>query len=60
MTEHELKYEKFAQLLGIKALQALIPISQERITQALAEGDEHLNKWGNAPVEFDGVEYWVR
>ena len=49
MTEHELKYDELAKKLGVEVLQDLIPFSKKAINEALAEGDVHLNKWGNSP-----------
>ena len=43
MDAHEVKYEALAHRLGVAALVALIPATPERIRQALAAGDEHLN-----------------
>jgi hypothetical protein len=43
MDAHERKYEALAQALGLDALKALVPFSAERIRQALAAGDQHLN-----------------
>ena len=43
MTPHTEKYERIAQQLGIDALKSLVPFSAERIRDALAAGDEHLN-----------------
>jgi hypothetical protein len=41
--EHHEKYERLTQLLGVATLRALVPVSADRIRQALAAGDEHLN-----------------
>lgn len=43
MTEHEAKYEALAQKLGVEALIQLMPVGCERVKEALAAGDEHLN-----------------
>jgi hypothetical protein len=58
MTEHELKYDELAKKLGIEILKRLIPFSKKAIDGALAEGDVHLNKWGNRL--WDTKEYNTR
>jgi len=42
--EHFEKYEALSELIGIKALKAKIPATQEQIKRYLDAGDEHLNK----------------
>lgn len=46
--EHRTKYKALADKLG---WEALLPKTIEQIQAALAEGDEHLNKWGNGSWE---------
>jgi len=43
MTEHEKKYDKIAQRIGIEALKKCLPVSAESVKRALEAGDEHLN-----------------
>ena len=43
MTPHEEKYDRLAHMLGVEALVKLVPFTRERVQQALAQGDEHLN-----------------
>ena len=47
--EHYEKFDKLAHKLGWAEVLALVPKPLEEIRQALDEGDEHLNKWGNGP-----------
>ena len=47
--EHYNKYDLIAHELGISNLLPLVPFSKESIQQALSNGDEYLNKWGNFP-----------
>jgi hypothetical protein len=42
MTEHEQKYERLAQWLGVESLKKLVPFTPEQIGNALRAGDEHL------------------
>lgn len=42
--EHIQKYEALAQRLGLEELKTLIPVSQDKVRQALERGDKHLNK----------------
>lgn len=43
MTEHEKKYDKIAQRIGIEALKKCLPFSAKSVKRALEAGDEHLN-----------------
>jgi hypothetical protein len=61
MTEHEAKYDALARLLGLDALRRLVPVPAERISAALAAGDEHLNSiplgmWDRAALSAPGAE----
>jgi hypothetical protein len=47
--KHKAKYQALADTLGWDALRALLPLSIEKIREALAGGDEHLNGWSNGP-----------
>ena len=61
MTEHEKKYDKIAQRIGIEALKKCLPFSAKSVKRALEAGDEHLNtiplpSWdkaaGNRPSSY--------
>ena len=41
--EHHQKYEDLAQQIGIEELVAILPVSRERITEALNGDDHYLN-----------------
>jgi hypothetical protein len=58
MTEFELSCDEKARKLGINNLKRLVPFSKEKIIEALKEGDQHLNKWGNGP--WDNKDFSVR
>lgn len=64
MTEHEKKYDKIAQRIGIEALKKCLPFSAKSVKRALEAGDEHLNTiplplWdkaaGNRPFHKGGI-----
>ena len=46
---HKAKYQALADTLGWEALRALLPKTVEEVRVTLAQGDEHLNRWGNGP-----------
>ena len=47
--EHKAKYQALADTLGWEALRALLPLSIGKVRVMLADGDEHLNLYGNGP-----------
>ena len=47
--EHKAKYQALADTLGWDALRALMPLSIDKVRVMLANGDEHLNTYGNKP-----------
>lgn len=58
--EHAKKYDAVARKIGIDRLRALMPVSPEKIAQALERGDVHLNTiklrlWDRAAEKVRGV-----
>lgn len=51
---NELSHGEYYTWLGefIGVNESMLPKTQEQIRRALAEGDEHLNNWGNRPWDY--------